>query len=842
MTRRKASSLGLVALWLLVGGLLVLPAFASATPSAPTVGGGSVSNVGSASARLSAQVNPEGSLTTYRFEYGTGVEYGSATPPATLGPGTTTVPVIGEVGELQPDTLYHFRVVASNAQGEGRGPDATFSTFPVGPLGLPDGRGYEMVTPVANENSNVYEPTIEHGWNFQGGTGDNTRFPFQAAAGGGAIAYVATPSVGGNGSTGDQSGNEYVAKRSPSGSWSVANIQPPGLETPVYQAFSNDLSVAFLDSSEALAPSAPGGGYTVPYSSETANSVYAPLFTVTPPNRAPSNFGAFGVVSDLKGHVPHPAVYAGASEDLSHLLFEANDALTVEAVDGGPEANNLYDAVDGIVRSVNVLPDGSPEANATFGGLGTNTPAFSHVISNDGSRIFWTDLNTHVLYVREDGTSTVQVDAAQAGAPGPGGGGQFWTASSDGSRVFFTDENRLTSDSTAALGEPDLYEYDLATGDLVDLTVETAGVEANVGEHANVQGLLGASEDGSYVYFVAEGVLAEGATSQPFCQRRTGGGTTEYGSCNLYVLHSGEPVKFIAALSGKDNNGPEAGFEGGGDWQPALDTRSAQVTPDGQHLAFLSAQSLTGYDNRGLPEAFVYEARSGALSCASCAPRGVPPATPKTAYLAASWSDTRQTRFLSDDGDRLFFDTKEALVPQDTNGEVDAYEWEQNGTGSCGRAGGCIYLLSGGTSTDGSFFLDASANGDEAFIMTRAQLVPQDENEADDLYDVRVGAPAVVSPATCTGTGCQGPPAAPPIFSTPPSVTFNGLGNFPSPAATSPPVKRKVPTRAELLVKALRACRKDKGKKTRRACEKSAHRRYGVNKAKKADTGRRASR
>jgi hypothetical protein len=52
----------------------------------------------------------------------------------------------------------------------------------------------------------------------------------------------------------------------------------------------------------------------------------------------------------------------------------------------------------------------------------------------------------------------------------------------------------------------------------------------------------------------------------------------------------------------------------------------------------------------------------------------------------------------------VFFDTYEALVSQDTNGQADVYEWEREGAGSCpaGSADGCVYLLSGGTSDDGS--------------------------------------------------------------------------------------------------------------------------------------------
>ena len=165
-------------------------------------------------------------------------------------------------------------------------------------------------------------------------------------------------------------------------------------------------------------------------------------------------------------------------------------------------------------------------------------PRVSNAVSADGSRVYWSAAEwvseeevPKALYVRENDTQpeseveegvctqpglacTVQVDAAQAACSEAvcgkgnqrGGHGSFLTASADGSRVLFTDERRLTADSTAAAGAPDLYQYDLGAPEgerLADLSVDETS-----GEHANVEGILGSSEDGSYVYFAAGGVLA----------------------------------------------------------------------------------------------------------------------------------------------------------------------------------------------------------------------------------------------------------------------------------------------------------------------------------------------
>ena len=138
---------------------------------------------------------------------------------------------------------------------------------------------------------------------------------------------------------------------------------------------------------------------------------------------------------------------------------------------------------------------------------------------------------------------TVQVDAAAAGAEGPGGGGAFQYASDDGSRVYFTDKHRLTADATALDERPDLYEYDLQTGVLSDLTVTSKSTTADV------LSVVGAGGDGSNVYFLAKGVLSEQANSL--------GAKAAGGKPNLYLRHAGATT-FIATL-----NDIPGGTEGG---------------------------------------------------------------------------------------------------------------------------------------------------------------------------------------------------------------------------------------------------------------------------------------
>ena len=154
-------------------------------------------------------------------------------------------------------------------------------------------------------------------------------------------------------------------------------------------------------------------------------------------------------------------------------------------------------------------------------------------------------------------------------------------------------------------------------------------------------------------------------------------------------------------------------------------------------------------------------------------------------------SSLYQSRYLEDTG-RLFFNSADALVPSDTNGAEDVYEYEPQGVGSCtsesvffsARSGGCVDLISSGVAKEESAFLDASENGSDVFFMTSAQLSKQDADTTPDVYDARVdgGFPQPQPPPACEGDACQSPVAAP-NDPTPGSLTYQGPGN-PGPLLT----------------------------------------------------------
>jgi hypothetical protein len=812
------------------------------TLSSAPIGEEKATSVGESEAKVGAQINPTGESTSYYVQYGTSEAYGKHTPEQPLGAANAAVPVTVTLTGLAPDTTYHFRFVARNGAGASDGPDATFTTpaaTSTSASTLPDNREYELVSNSGTQ-AEVYVPTAA----YEEENRDVHTFQlFQAAAGAGAMIYMAEPPAkGGNGAIGKAEGDAWLSRRG-EGTWRTEAITPVGSgDETEFQAFSSDLANGILETSvqpllaEGAAACASAGESDL-YSRTSATGAYQALLTGTA--RIPVGCG-------------HP-LFAGSSADGSNVIFQDEAALVAPAIEatelpadrpehhapGGPGRSkpcefgcNLYESSEGHLRLINVLK-GQVVPNATFGGFSRlkhgpipERPDFSGAISSDGSRIFWTDTRAGTgmerIYVFENGTNV----------PVSKGAGEFLAATPDGRYALYTEEGAL-------------WRFDTQSGTRTQLEPSSA----------QVQGLAAintSGEDASYVYFVADGVLTGG-------ERNAHGETAAEGQPNLYVLHAGVS-RFIATLSTVDNELSVSSAEFGGDWETGIGNRTAQMTPDGRHLLFASVRPLTGYrdivgsGNRRAPEAeaFVYSAEDGRLLCASCNPSGAaPPATgseiENKSPISLSVSDTYAKRAITEDGSRVFFETNLPLVSQATNGFPQkfgsTYEWEREGTGSCPVAtsvfGGCVFLLSGGKGSDSSVFVDASANGSDAFFASREPLAPGTNGEVMELIDAHEcssSAPCPKASATaCTGTGCQGLPPAPPSFATPPSATFNGAGNYP-PALRSRPA---VQTRQQKLALALRKCRAVHRRRKRTACERAAHRTFeGKTRARNAKNRR----
>jgi hypothetical protein len=732
----------------------------------PQVLSQSASGVTATTAQLHAEGNPGGFETTYRFQYETEAEY-EANPPEERFAGAAEAPVGGailgtdkealaaaaQLNGLAPDTAYRYRVLLESECSpaepgqicEVPGAAQAFRTFASTLPGLPDDRAYELVSPAQKNGGQVLpaEPHISScGFLSEckpGGTYEH--YPMPSSPNGDAVAYQGTNFGGGVGATIE---NAYVARRTESG-WVSVNPTPSLLQkaAPGYLAYDPSLTEAVFGQLYLALGSAPSE-YTNLYAQPTTSPFAVdPLVAAQPPNRPGSGSGEFKLS------------FAGASKDLSRVFFEANDALTEEtsfapaAVDGGAAKFNLYEweRATGQLRLVNVAPgNATTAAGASFGVASANT------VSADGSRAFFSDA-TGQVYVREGAEVTVAI-------PGSGAAAKFLSASTDGSRVLLTDGSL----------------YDLESEETTDLTEGQGGFG----------GIAGQSDDLSSVYFVDTEVLTgEEANSE--------GEKAQAGKPNLYTWEGVGSTRYVATLSPEDNIGVSRS------WSHFPFARTAQASPAGRYLAFLSEAPLTGFDNEGpcgvngetgefveapCQEAYLYDSATGELSCPSCNPSGTASlgrsALRRIKAPGAGPSPLPQPRYLLDSG-RLYFDSRESLSLADSNeGVEDVYQYEPEGVGTCERQSGCVSLISAGTGTVDSNLLAVDETGKSAFFTTRDQLVIKDKDELIDLYVAREdgGIPAETEtlPGECQGEACQ-PPVSAPNDPTPGSASFQGAGN-----------------------------------------------------------------
>ncbi len=844
------SSTGMV--YVTDAGLDVVDGFEIEPFSSPVVENEWVADVTSTSATLEAQINPRGSSTEYVFEYGPSTSYGESAPipdgSVASGFGGSDVDI--HRAELSADTTYHYRVVAHNELGTVDGPDHTFTTqLAVSELALPDGRAWELVSPPDKKGA-VIEPFAA---------------PMQAASDGSGIAYPAEGPALGEGAQGKTVVSLDLSRRGLDG-WGTADIDMPrrnvnegesefALATsgqPEYELFSPDLSSVVAEPSGNATPllSAEATERTL-YLRDDENDSFVPLVT---PGNVPSGvkFGGEESVKVSAGNLFQR--FITATPDLSHVIFQSPLALTPEAgsVFGCKSSEecgleNLYEWAGGRLRLVNILPDGEPTTHEADDFTGANIAGGTEQgsiavrpISADGRWVAWTWAGD--LYVRDMvAEKTFLVGGAHA---------LYQAMSSDGSRVFFLENG-------------DLYMFDTATDTQSDLTANHGAGETSGGVKDYVSDV---SEGGSYVYFVATGVLAHGGVS---------------GGDNLYLLHyagSEWSTTFIATLSHEDEKSWYEPPFGDGP-QENLTGVSSRVSPDGRYLAFMSDRSLTGYDNldanSGQPdeEVYLYDSASGRLVCASCNPTGARPvgihessgsnllvdrySSWENSWLAGNipgWDYRErevglyQSRYLSDDG-RLFFNSEDALVPQDTNGLEDVYEYEPPaGTGMAAsdncttassafseRSDGCVSLISSGASGSESDFYDASENGDDVFFITASRLTASDYDNTYDVYDAHACSAEVpcvvepVSPPPCTsGDSCKAAPSPQPeIFGPAPSATFSGVGNIVEEAKST--VKSKLKAKSKAKSKKHSKHKKHKVKaKAKKARDDKASRKGGV--------------
>ena len=833
------------------------------------------------STKLVARVDPQGAGTRVDFQYGTAscVEGAAccsevAGSPEDLGSGYGDQTSEAQLSGLAPDTTYYYRVLAHNTQGNGESSQIAqtfFTTLPSAAGKLADGREWELVSPPKKAGLLEAISAGEPGATIQASEGGGA-ITYGAPDSG----PVGEP----EGNRSIQT-TQFLSVRGQQ-EWSTQDITTPrdkgeGTvpgEPPEYEAFSPELSLGLVEPEAKLAyplealplspalpgelgdqektiylrddpPLAPGAGEQASYEEATKNNEYlAPGYTPLITKANDTAAMAFG----------QSLSFSDATANLEHVVFKSQVPLTQ-----GASGEGLYEwdaeSSEHRLQLVSLLPGSeaaAPEAN--LGGFHD----FRGAISTGGSHVFFTGAYENevesrsgekellfneaaFLFMRDTAThKTIEINTAQGSGvsePLPAELGseevdqaRFQMASGDGSRVFFKDSWRLTEESklhpTEEYHPEDLYEYALTPGQdagtLTDLTAdENVGESADVlgtipgiGEHACDQG----SGEPCYVYFVANGVLAPGASPGDCPQNERLEQRLAELTCSLYVSETDpqdpgqHTTRFIATLSAEDAPDWDAGPKTpGGNDVGDLAYMTSRVSPNGRYLAFMSDKSMTGYDNedqnstrtgeRMDEEVFLYDARLGRLVCASCDPQEEGARRPQGVFdtveageglgllvdrakiwegrwLAGSvpgWtpldieSALYQSRYLSDSG-RLFFNSADALLPDDHNhrqetvggtavqvGAEDVYEYEPNGVGSCEQPSGCVALVSSGDASDEheSAFLDASENGNDVFFLTSEKLLASAIEPAYEVYDARVCDTSETEP-------CLPPPPPPP--------------------------------------------------------------------------------
>jgi hypothetical protein len=864
-----------------LGGTAYSESLAFTAQDVPRVESASVSNISSEFADLSARIDPLGASTTYHFEYSQdGVNWvKEPVPDASIGSGgpagNAVASVTQAIGGLAPGVTYQFRVVAENAIGLAPGglhAEGVFTTLAAAAPGLSDGRGYELLTPPnKGDAGDMFDQPLVNGEfinfldrGFPSESGDDFLLETKAAFG-------SFPASG---------KNAYVFSRT-GGGWQFAPLASPALGVqsilqPVFDPRDfSEVGIADISGSAAseggsrqmavIGP--PGGPYTT--------------LTVAPPTH-----GNAAEVSESG----EPTI-VGASHDLGHVILEGADhsvcpgsGREAEKQDPGSRVLCEWDGSQGSadgtlgpeLKLVNVENDGTlvSRCGATLG-QGDRDGGMHNAVSQDGSQVLFTapdplargtagcwnggTVNAPQLYLRLHG-ETIELSAPQEGVEEEPAGDHlalYAGASEDGSKVFFISETELTKEAVELkLHDPELYECEIVEttkGHRCKLTRISAG---EPGSPARGLGTAGAhvltvpvvSANGAAVYFTARSQLAGdapelGGEAVNVYRYDTLSGTTRYVTTVNEVDYVSNVGFSVWSNFGQEGIG-DAALMSQANWY---------TTPDGRYLLFATGREITGYNtinscsagsNSQFPpnghcyEVYRYDAEAAerqeqAIVCVSCNPSGARPTSNSLFERSAPENaSSGPVPAMSDNGAYVFFDTADALVPQDDNHTLDVYEWHE----------GRISLISSGQDSAPSYFLGESPNvtstGEQVeagnvFFGTHARLVPQDTDSDGDLYDARSAGGFPTSgtgTGVCEGDACVNVPSMP-IDSTPVSLTFSGPGNLAAPLAAGTE-KKKAEKKAVKCSKPKRSshgkCTRPKSKgRTQAKAKKTSDRRRG---------------
>ncbi|HEY5815256.1 MAG TPA: hypothetical protein VIS95_02840 [Solirubrobacterales bacterium] len=755
-------------------------------------------------ATLRAEIDPSGLATEYRFEYVTeeafqaaGESFGTgtlSTPVAGLPPGDGPVAVEAALTGLAEGTAYRFRLLAENEALAAEGPAQAFATlqragaqncpnveFRTGlSAKLPDCRAYEMVTP-ADTRGLIPGATI-------GGTeGDwfnNWLVAPRGPLAGESVAYFIGTLPGFEGSGGVDG---YRALRGPgphpASGWSTSLFGPSYAQVGIdgtgqqHGVAADQLHWLYGigGATEALAETLPDGEYL-----RAPGGLAASPCNPTPSQDDFELIGCGRLGTDPGAHSrlltpggSHVVFFSGA-----HLEPAAAPASTTTVYDRGVGSDEA--------EVISLKPGG--------GAFGAGEDSTYLAATEDGEAVVFSVAGA--LYLHRGG-ETVQVSDAPS---------SFAGLAEDGGRVFFIDA------TFSGLNPPPatLFACDVAGGSCAG-----SGKAQEPTEIAKDAIFASVSPDGSRALYVAE------EAGEPTLRSWEEGGTTDL----VGALHPQDLIGFSGEVSvnlARWAPAVTAGIRIGRNKSP---TRS---TPDGEVFAFQSHAQLTPYENEGHSEVYRYEpgAPPGEqLICVSCDPSGATSSGEDELLVNSGDGGVAESTTLvpnlTDDGQAIFFQSADRLLPEDANDVQDVYEWKAQGYRGCERPGGCLALISSGQGDKPSFLYGMSADGHDVFLETPEKLVAQDAPGSHSIYDARVegGIPDPPPPQGCQGDACQGRGTVAPGLPSPASAAGSGEGDVREtrPRPPCPKGKRRVARRGKVRCVKRQAKRRPRAESKRRA-------------------------
>lgn len=794
-------------------------------PSSPTAvtGGADWSSPAATqpSLNLEGDLNAANTRSTFFFEYVTdeqlqasGWANAAVAPkaparPIEAGQNFINIEVRQSVAGLDPTKTYHYRLVATNANGVDYG-EAKVVAPP-----QDDARYVELISNADGEGMGA-----ARGWSA----------PFLGTSQDGKRVYFASQSIGTPTSLAGLN-TPFGADRGPDG-WKVFQV-------------GNDPNRSFGD----FLP----GDYNVAsdlsgvlWRGNTRETYLAkePFVSFTPA------YGENELLTQLKARdqgVAQGSIWSviGGSSDFDTITFigptgtpllpgeitgliTSNYFQVTGARSGTPELSMVNQTTAGaqIGGKCAALPGGS---GANAGGETTQKSS----VSEDGRVIYFSayqgapgtgqctlserNANPLRIFKRVNATETVPVSTATCSAPPLCGGANapdiYRGASLDGDVVVFKTNRRITESDKD--GTNDVYVYDETPPAGQPKLVQISAGEAVAPSHptpgtgASTQGVVTISTDGSRVYFVATGRLTADATA---------------GANNLYVYqrddaHPAGSLKYLA----KFGAGASVLWQFAGQPVLAVPVHGADGNEDswgdGRFLVFQTTEQLLPADTDAQPDIYRIdsEATSNAITCMSCAGNGEFPAEANIQMVNNEYFWVKP-QLASDDGEVVVFWTKEGLIPEDTNGGLDVYAWED----------GDLTLITPKAIPDAQPLPSAGTIGDGSvvYFYTAARHVPSDSNTANDVYASRIGG-GFPTPegtfVTCLSAGeCKGKSAEVAAPVEPGSASWVGPDN----PAPSPVVahcrKNQVRKGGKCVKRPPAKCKKNQVRKGRRCVKRKA--------------------